>query len=196
MKNINEKTNSYYTEDEKQYLEDNGFSWSNESNKSYEGHDNCLYSHTNGIDYDIEVTSKEFIIHKTVTGLIDNNRTRVTFDSFLEVTSFLEQGLTLSQNIEFSMLKLLTRMVLVFFQIFHIIAFPINFYLFSKINYIDNDFNSKNFFGKIKMVLDKSVFKFNPFQKIPFFLYNEVRIYIFILLAIATTILSTYLIMK
>lgn len=119
---INRTTNSFYTEEEYQQLTENqNFSWSNASNRSEQGYDNCVYKYENGVAYDIEARSNGFVLQMTIPGLFDGTRIWETGLSFQELQDKMK--LSLKNKLFLSIYKLNSMI----FGFFWLVAF--SFYI-------------------------------------------------------------------
>lgn len=186
QRNINQKTNSYYTEEEQLFLEENGFNWSNKSNSSYEGYDNCMYKNNNGISYDIEVRKSGFLLSKTEPTLFNDNTTHNSDIAFDEVKEILKRKTSISYKI----LKINAHFILflhfVFFILFSPILMPV-FYIMNK-----KEMTIKKYFIRVNKL-------FNPGQTIHFFALNDLKIRIWIfyfsIFLVSTTLIVNSLLM-
>jgi len=120
-KTINKNTNSYYTEKEYNELVNiMNFSWSNKSNNSEEGYENCIYKYENGISYDIEVTSKGFDLSKRIPTLFDT----IDYDLFNLTYEELKLNLKTKtiDSLKLNLLKINSSIIIVLFLLIFVIA--------------------------------------------------------------------------
>lgn len=101
---LNKDTNSLYDIDEKQFLEDIGFSWSNKSHSSFKEGDNCLYRYYNGISQDTEVRTNSFNLTTHIPTHIGILTQQNSTKKFEEIKSNLK--LSLKNKILFNIYKL------------------------------------------------------------------------------------------
>lgn len=186
---INHKTNSYFTENEHTYLTNLGFSWSNESNKSYEGHDNCLYMEKDSVRYDLEIRKKGFILNYSIPSILDTNNKYFYDIDFDE----LKNKLNIKKGLSHFILKYTSRLVLSIYTLLILVLSPIFAPIFIKV-YDGRKFQELSLINKIKSYFYINIKKFNPFQNIHYFLLNELRTHNFVFVVIFITSFINYLI--
>jgi len=188
---INKETNSYYTEEEYKLLTDLGFSWSNASNNSYEGYDNCLYLYKGSFAYDIEVKANGFIFETRKIGILDTIRTITKNKTFEEIVEEVKNN----KSFQTSIMVLLERVVLSIYFLGILFLSPILAPYFVK-KYDGRNFDKLSTFEKYKLYFTKNLKKFNPFQKLSYYLINELKTHLYIFVTIFLTVVTTILIIK
>jgi len=152
---FNRTTESFWTEEEYQKLEELGFSWSNAS-VDYHGYstNNSLYKIEKGISYNISVRENGCFVQHFIPTLFGSNQiweTSLTFEELLDTLN-----ISFLNKIKLNLLKINSIPVGIIFIIIHIFLLPF--------------FNIKNKWNILKSRI-KDIFTFNKFfiqDAIPF----------------------------